>query len=504
MQKKTIVLAIFVLSFMVMCQTVGAKENENTIVVAQVSSNTCLDYAMGSTTEVQNLSNNIFDTLVRINRNLELEASVAKSWENPDNLTWVFHLRKGIKFSNGDPLDAKAVKYTLERVMDPKVKSPQRWRLKNVKEIQTPDTETVIIKTKKPYASLGNILTLMFIVPPKVVERMGHTKFAQNPIGSGPFVVESFLLGGDIVLKANKDYWRGAPKIDKVIFRPIKETSTRIAALKTGEIDIASSIPPIRFKELIADPNIRLTSKSGVMLYMGLNTFKPPLDSVKVRQAINYAMDIDIICDKIFLGAAQPMAGPVFRVTNGFNKNIKPYPHDPEKAKKLLGEAGYENGFEIILTTRQHGIEGTTNVLEVSQAIAAQLEEVGIKVKLRMVDPATNWKDYKAGKFDAYMMTWDTQVEPDRYLYSLFHSVARGYYYKNQKVDDLLSKGRSTMGWTNREPIYNEVHEVLYTDSPWGFLYNQKNYYGVRSNVKWEASPDGVIHLYDAEKVMTQ
>jgi peptide/nickel transport system substrate-binding protein len=482
-------------------QTSGeVKQEEVVVTIAQTRDVTGLDYALVSQTETQNISNNIFDTLVRLNENNDYEPWLAESWENPDENTWIFHLREGIKFTNGESVDAQAVKYSLERVMDPEVKSPQASRLSLVQEVQATDAKTVVVKTKEPYAALLNIMTLMFIVPPKAVEEMGNEKFAQNPVGSGPFVFEEFAAGEKVVLKANKDYWKGTPKIDKVIFRPISEASTRIASLKTGEVDIVSAIPPNSLKDLESNPDIKTTAKTGVMLYMGLDTFTAPLDNIKVRQAINYAIDKDTIVKSILLGTARTMAGPVFDVTKGFDSSIKPYPYDTEKAKQLLKEAGYEKGFKLKLATPPQGVEGTTNTLEVAQAIAAQLKEVGIEVELDITDPATQFARYKNREFQSYLFTWDTQVEPDRYLYSLFDTKSRGYYYSNPAVDELLHKGRATMDQSAREVIYKELHKMLYDDAPWGFLYNQEAYYGYRSNVKFQAPVDGMIYAYDIEK----
>jgi peptide/nickel transport system substrate-binding protein len=343
-------------------------------------------------------------------------------------------------------------------------------------------------------------MTLMFIVPPKTVEEMGNEKFAQNPIGSGPFVFESFVAGEKVTLKANKAYWKGAPKVEKVIFRPISEASTRVASLMTGEVDIITSIPPNRLASLNKNPEIKTTAKTGIMVYMGLDTFNPPLNDVRVRQAINYAMDVATITDKILLGTAKPMAGPVFEVTKGFDPSIKPYPYNPAKAKQLLKEAGYEKGFKMVLSTPPQGVEGATNTLEVAQALASQLKEVGIEVSLDITDPSTQFQRYKNREFQAYLFTWDTQVEPDRYLYSLFNSASRGYYYKNAEVDELLHKGRTTLDQSSRIGIYKKLHRLLYDDAPWGFLYNQEAFYGYRSNVKFEAPLDGMIFAYTIEK----
>lgn len=480
--------------------TGDVKKEDVVVIIAQTRDVTGLDYALVSQTETQNISNNIFDTLVRLNESNDYEPCLAETWENPDDNTWIFHLKEGVKFTNGEPADAQAVKYSLDRIMNPEVKSPQASRLSLVEEVQATDAKTVVIKTKEPYAALLNIMTLMFIVPPKAVEEMGNEKFAQSPIGSGPFIFEEFVPGEKVVLTANKEYWKGAPKIDKVIFRPISEASTRIASLKTGEVDIVSAIPPNNLKDLQSSSDIKTTAKTGVMLYMGLDTLTAPLDNLKVRQAINYAIDKDTIVKSILLGTAKVMAGPVFDVTKGFDSSIKPYPYDIEKAKQLLKEAGYENGFKLKLATPPQGVEGTTNTLEVAQAIAAQLKDVGIEVELDITDPATQFARYKNREFQSYLFTWDTQVEPDRYLYSLFDTKSRGYYYSNAAIDEMLHKGRATMDQTAREEIYKQLHKMLYDDAPWGFLYNQEAYYGYRSNVKFQAPVDGMIYAYDIEK----
>lgn len=516
--KKTLllllVLSLIMVPFVTACSNqakeptnVGKDESESVdeevvVVIAQTRDITGLDYGLVSQTETQNISNNIFDTLVRINDDLDYEPSIAESWETIDENTWVFNLREGVKFTNGEVLDAKAVKYSLDRIMNPEVKSPQASRLSLVETVEAPDAKTIVIKTTEPYAALLNIMTLMFIVPPEAVEEMGNESFGQKPIGSGPFIFEEFVAGEKVVLTANKDYWKGAPKIDKLVFRPITEASTRVASLKTGEVDIIVAIPPNNLQELQNDENIKTTAKTGVMLYLGLDALSPPLDNVKVRQAINYAIDVELIVDSILLGTAKPMAGPVFEITKGFNSGIKPYSYDVEKAKQLLKEAGYEDGFTMQLASPAQGVEGTTNTLEVAQAIAAQLSEVGIMVELDITDPATQFERYRNREFQSYLFTWDTQVEPDRYLYSLFDSDARGYYYKNTDIDQMLRKGRTTMDQVEREEIYKEIHKLLYEDAPWGFLYNQEAYYGYRSNVKFEAPVDGMIYAYNIEKTI--
>ncbi|HWU36745.1 MAG TPA: ABC transporter substrate-binding protein, partial [Candidatus Acidoferrum sp.] len=334
--------------------------------------------------------------------------------------------------------------------------------------------------------------------PPDTVKQMGDVKFGQAGVGTGPYQVVKWAKDQELVLEANPKYWKGAPRIQRVIFRPIPEDSARIAALQTGESDIIASVPPARWKDLQQDKATRVSPGTGTMVYMGLDTFHPPFNDVRVRQALNHAVDVDTIISKLLLGAADRMNGPFFKTTLGYDKSIPPYGYDPALAKKLLAEAGYPNGFETELAT-QPAPEGMSNLLEVAETVAFQLGQIGVKVKINTLEPATAYAHYQAKEFKMYFFTWPEAPEPDRYLYTLFHSQARGFYYKNVEADKLLDQGRRTFNLDERRKVYTALHRLLVQDAPWVFLYSQKTGWGVRQDVKWEAPWDNFIRAIEAD-----
>jgi len=470
------------------------------IVISQAADATSLDAHMQSQAETMTVVFNIYEQLVDFTEKFEPVPSLATAWKQVDPVTWRFTLRKGVTFHNGEAFNARAVKFSFDRLVDPNQKAPMGTRLMALKEVKVVDDFTVDIVTKEPYAPLLYMISLyMSILPPDTVKQMGDAQFARSGIGTGPYRVVKWVKDQELVLEANPKYWRGAPRIGRVVFRPIPEDSARIAALQTGESDIIASVPPERWKDLQQEKATRLSARTGTMLYMGLNTFQPPFNDVRVRRALNHAIDVDTIISKILLGTADRMNGPFFKSALGYDKSIPPFRYDPALAKKLLAEAGYPNGFETVLSALP-AQEGASKMLEVAETVAYQLGQVGVKVKIDTLEPATTFARYRAGEFKMYFFTWPESPEPDRYLYTLFHSQARGYYYKNAEADKLLDQGRRTFNLDERRKVYGSLHRLLVQDAPWVYLYTQMTGFGVRSDVKWETPWDGFVRVIEADR----
>ena len=469
------------------------------LVISQAADATSLDAHMQSQAETMTVVFNIYEQLVDFTEKFEPVPSLATAWKQVDPVTWRFTLRKGVTFHNGEAFNARAVKFSFDRLVDPNQKAPMGTRLMAIKEVKVVDDFTVDIVTKEPYAPLLYMISLyMSVVPPDTVKQMGDANFGRSGIGTGPYRVVKWVKDQELVLEANPKYWKGAPRIGRVVFRPIPEDSARVAALQTGESDIIASVPPERWKDLQQDKATRLTARTGTMLYMGLDTFHPPLNDVRVRRALNHAIDVDTIISKILLGTADRMNGPFFKSALGYDKSIPPFRYDPALAKKLLAEAGYPNGFETTLSALP-AQEGASKMLEVAETLAYQLGQVGVKVKIDTLEPATAFARYRAQQFKMYFYTWPESPEPDRYLYTLFHSQARGYYYKNAEADKLLEQGRSTFNVDERRKVYESLHRVLVQDVPWVYLYTQMTGFGVRRDVKWEAPWDGFVRVIEAD-----
>jgi peptide/nickel transport system substrate-binding protein len=233
------------------------------------------------------------------------------------------------------------------------------------------------------------------------------------------------------------------------------------------------------------------------MPYLGINTYEAPFDDVRVRQAVNYAINRPLINKALFNGEAILCAGPISPRTFGANPDLEPYPFDSAKAKALLKEAGHPDGIEARLAYPTY----MSQIQEQAEVIAANLGEAGIKVTLEPYERAVMWERYKGKQHQMYIYWWDDAPEPDRYMYSLFHSESRDYYYKNPKVDELLDKGRTIMDREERAKVYHEIDRILYEDCPWAFMYVVPEVFGVANGVDYEGRRDGFLNMrYAAPK----
>ncbi len=495
--RKALVVALGLAVVLVLAGSAGAGAPKQ-LVISLPSDAVTLDPHMHSQAETQTILYHFFDQLVD-NTEQGPAPSLATAWKQLDPVTWRFTLRKGVSFHNGEPFNARAVKFSFDRLVDPNQKAPMGSRLTAIKEVKIVDDYTVDIITKEPYAVLLYMISqFMSIVPPDTVKQLGDAKFGQSGIGTGAYKLVKWVKDQELIAEANPKYWRGAPKVQRVIFRAIPEDAARIAALQTGEADIIYPVPPDRWKDLQQDKNTRLSARTGTMVYMGLDTYHAPFNDVRVRRALNHAIDVQTIINKILGGTAERMNGPLFKTTLGYDKNVPLFKYDPALAKKLLAEAGYANGFETVLSALP-AQEGASNLTEVAETVAYQLGQIGIKVKIDTLEPATAFARYRSQEFKMYFYTWPEYPEPDRFLYTLFHSKARGYYYKNPEADKLLDEGRRTFNLEERRKVYESLHRLLAQDVPWVFLYSQKTGYGVRHDVKFEAPWDNFIRAVDAD-----
>ena len=471
-------------------------KGKNEVVISQRTDVLTLDWITSTAMETICVGKAIFDPLV-VQTGSAFGPSLATSWEILDDLTWRFHLRKGVKFHNGETFDAEDVKFTIERMVDKELKSPQGWLVKDIAESKIIDPYTIELKTRSPQPGLLAKFGLVSIFPKDTMKTYVNPEFGLNPVGTGPYKFVEWVKDERVVLKAYPDYWGGKPKIERVIFRPLPDNYSRVAALLTGEIDVCVGVPASHWADVRKNKNTAISSKNGTMLYLGLDTLDPPMDKVKVRKALNHAIDIQMIIDTLLEGTATRMNGPFHEGTLGYDPSIKPYTYDPAKAKKLLAEAGYPNGFEIRLMFNPSGLEGTTNLPEVAESIAYQLGKVGIKVKLKPAEGAMQWADYRAGKLSTYLYTWPERWEPERYLRALFHSKARGYYYRSATVDKLLDEGNSTFDREKRKESYQKLHRFILGDAPWVFLYKQMVGFGYNKALNFEAPFDGYVKPWE-------
>ena len=466
------------------------------IIISQKADVETFDPAQSNNTSTHNVTINLFDTLVRLSDDgRDFVGELAESWKLVDQTTWQFKLRRGVKFHNGEELNAAAVKFTFDTTMDPERKTRQRPTYVAFKEVRVDDPYAVSFITHKPYAIALTQIQYLAIVPPGYVKQVGWDEFGRKPVGSGAFKFKEWERDVRVVLEAHDAYWKGKPKVRSIAFRPIPEDASRIAAVQRGEVDIIDAVPYDRIKELQGSPTVRISQRQGEQIYVGLDTLRvEPLKKREVRQALNYAVNTDALVKNLLLGYAVRLNGPMFPTTPGYDEKLPAYPYEPERAKRMLAQAGYPGGFDVEFAISP-AFQGIAKGTEVGEAIAGQLGRVGVRAKLNVQDSAAIFSAYSAKKLQMYLFAWKSSPEAGRHIETLLHSKTRGYYYQNPEADKLIDAYFSALDLKKRQEIGRELHAFLREDAPWIFLYQQMDLFGVRKNVTWEAKPDYLMRM---------
>ena len=424
---------------------------------------------------------------------------LARSWDiSKDGLTYTFQLRPNVQFHDGTPLTAEAVKFCFDRQMDdqgPFYKTGTypyvKGFLGNVAAVEVVNPLTVQIRLKAPLTPFLQYLAhhSLYIYSPEALKRHGKD-IVKHPVGTGPFKLESWEPGIKVVLSRNDQYWAGAPKIRQAIYVPLVEAQARLAALKTGDIDLTMDVPPDSLEGLRKDPNIVVAeTNSSAVWYVTLNTRHPILKDKRVRQALNYAVNKDAIIRDILRGTAIVSAGPMSPVYGAFHEEkTSRYPYDPDKAKALLKEAGYPGGFELTFHVPESG-SGMQSPVEMATVIQANLAAVGVKAKIQTMEWGAYLKKYLEGP-DMAEMSWNPSIgDPDHMMYMLLSSdrfppAFNVGFYQNARVDELLRKGRTTIDETQRVPLYKEAQRLVGEDAPWIFVDHGKQVIVYRKRVQ--------------------
>jgi peptide/nickel transport system substrate-binding protein len=439
----------------------------------------------------------IFDSLVGRDAENHIVPQLAESWRLVDEVTWQLKLRRGVVFHDGEPFNAEAVRFTFQRVLDPEQKSPNRANMAEIVRVEVVDDYTVNLVTRQPYAPLVNRLLDFAIVPPKYVAEKGNQGMALRPVGTGPYRFVELIKDDRMVVEAFDRHWRGAPKIKRIVYKPIPEPFTRAAALRNNEVDLVTTMPPSLARELERTPGIRVQRvASSWIIYLGLNALKKPLSDVKVRQALNYATDVDAIIKNVLEGNGRKLEGPLTPQMFGYDAAAKGYTPDPARARKLLAEAGYPDGLEITLDAPAGRYQGDK---EIAEALCGQWQRAGFKPKVQVAEWGAYFKRYLAKQFpDAYLLGLGGPMQDADELYNLVSSKGRGLYYKSERVDALFDLGRSTMDQAKRRQIYRDLQRAMVDDATWVFLLQQVDIYATRERLTWTPRPDQWMPLQDA------
>ncbi|MBI2303155.1 MAG: hypothetical protein HYU86_00205 [Chloroflexi bacterium] len=439
-----------------------------------------LDSHMSSGRADNDIYDAMYDGLFRRGRDpkLALIPCLALSSRVVDDLTWEFKLRPGVKFHNGEEFNAEVVKFNVERQQDAALKPRYLTDFKDITEVRVVDPLTVRIISKAIDPTVPLKFIQSAIVPMKYVKEKGNEILTTQPVGTGPYRFLKWVKDERIEMEANEGWWGwqpGAPYekaavIKKLIFRPIPQEATRVASLKTGDVDIFHPITTEGAKSIKDDPSLEARYvRSGSSPWIRFSQFEPgPLRDKRVRQALNYAVDVDTMLKTIMGGTAERQYSIMGSSYPGYDPNHKPYPYDPKKAKELLAAAGYPNGFEVEF---QNIERGHPYQKENAQAIAQYLTEVGVKTK---IVPRSAAEDYERAAMASGKgpvgLTYSTRgtatLDPDFMLYQSFHSKGTENFasYNNPEFDRLVEEGRRTMDQEKRVPIYQKAQDVAFED----------------------------------------
>ncbi|HEY4908391.1 MAG TPA: ABC transporter substrate-binding protein, partial [Methylomirabilota bacterium] len=445
-----------------LCLAPLAHPQPKPVVVVQSGEAATLDWHMHCDKNAHEPDRQIFDTLLRRNlKTLQLEGNLAESWRVVNETTWQFKLKRNVKFHNGEPFDAAAVKFSVERMLDPKQGAPGRTSIATIDHVDVVDPYTVNVITKAPFPLLAVRMSpghcgTVGIVPPKYIAQVGDAAFAVKPVGTGPFKFVEWVKDERLVLEANKDYHRGAPAIERLIFRPVPELTTRVAALLSGQADLVSDIPPDQTGKIKSSStaHVEISTLGGFVIMVKMTNYlmPGPWQDARVRKAINYAIDMDTIIKTVLEGYGQVLGVPLEKEAFGFNPNIKWYGYDPERAKALLREAGHPNGFEMTLHAPNRRY---MNDIEVMQAMAQMLTKVGIRAKVEVWEQSiytTKWR--KRELLPAYMTAWGgAGVFDGDLLTSSLNSKSALAIFKNEALDKMLEEAQATSDPERRKAI---------------------------------------------------
>lgn len=436
-------------------------EGGGTLTVVRLSDATKLDpHFITDIPSANIVYQKVYEGLVEPDKDFKIQPLLAKEWKVIDDTTWEFKLQEGVTFHDGAPFNAEAVKATLDRVLDPKTESPQLEKFSMIKEVKIIDDYTVQLLLKYPYAPLLSILASNegSIISPKAIAE-NPEKLAEHPVGTGPFVFESWKTGQEISLKKNENYWGKKPNIDRVVFKVVPEDATRLAMIETGEAQINDQVPVTEIDRIEASDSMGLYRTEGLAVeYLGFNTKKKPFDDVRVRKAISHAIEREAIIKGVYNNvgtiANVAMSPKVF----GYSENVKAYDYDLNEAKKLLKEAGFENGLKLTLITSDR-----KERINMAEVIQSQLKGIGINVEIQVLEYGAYIDVIGKGEHDMFIGGWGNATgDGDYNQYSLFHTASMGapgnhFYYSNPDVDKKILEARQETDEAKRLKLYEEL-----------------------------------------------
>jgi len=496
----------------------AAPEHGGTMVEPMLGEPSNLIAALSSDSASHTVASRIYVSLLKYDKDINLVPYAAESFEVLDGGKLLkFKLREDIRWFDGEPLTAEDVEFTYKLMIDPKTPTAYAGNFKLVKAFRLTGKYTFEVEYDQPFAK-ALVTWAMDILPRHALEHedLLNTKYSRRPLGAGPYKLKEWVAGSQLILEANPDFFLGKPYIDRIVYRMIPDMATQFMELKAGNVD-SMGLDPLQYLYQTDGPGWdgsfnKFRFLSFGYTFLGFNFKHPFFKDLRVRQAIDYAIDRREIVKGVLYGLGEAANGPYKPGTWQYNDNVKPRPYDPDKSRRLLAEAGWADTdgdgwldkdgrpFFFSIITNQ----GNSQRIKTGIIIQERLKDIGIKVDLRTVEWAAFIKEFvDKGRFDALILGWNILQDPD--IYNVWHSsmaVEGGLNftrYINPELDELLTRGRHLVRQEERKPIYDRVQEILHDDVPYCFLYVPMSLPIVQARIQnIKAAPAGIA--YNSER----
>jgi peptide/nickel transport system substrate-binding protein len=471
----------------------AAGRGPGTIVIDTANYPSTLDPGKQYDTDTYSVYRNIFDQLLR--RDPKTNAVVpwlATAWRQTDPVTWRFTMRQGVTFSDGSPLTARDAAFSIMRILDKKFGSQQYANFSVIKQASA-DGADLVVRTAVPSPTLLSYLTTLSVVPQDYVKRVGDKQFAVQPIGSGPFVLQSATAGSEVVLQANPRWWGPPTQLRTAVFRAVPNVASRIADLQSRKADLATTLTPDAADQIRRDPKLAiLSTPTERVAYLAFNTIKGgPTNDPLVRKAIAEAIDYDALIKNLQRGYAQPINSMATPLAFGYDPSLPDNRHDPGDAKRLIQQAGATGATLVMATSPSFDPQ-------VVQAIQGDLAAAGLRVEIRnsdqatylkkVQDPAHDWGSIRFGKWSC------SCLDSDGVIYPLFHTGEIWSSYRNPEFDEIVEQAREVIDPAQRTQLYRTAFALLNRDLPGIGLFQSYAVYGANSRLQW--TPDASESLF--------
>jgi peptide/nickel transport system substrate-binding protein len=480
------------------------KSGSDVLIFARGADATSLDPAIVTDGESFAVTKNIYDTLVEYKGDTtDIEPALATDWKiSDDGKTYTFNLRKGVKFHDGTDFNADAVVFNFNRWKNATDEAKFAYYPSMfggfgdksvIADVKATDDYTVVMTLQHPLAPFLKDLAMspFAIASPKAVKEAGDKYGLTTAVGTGPYIFKNWKSKDTITLTKNDNYWKkGEPELDGIVFKVIPDNTARLNALKNGEIDLMDGVNPSDLKGLEGNKDLQVFYRPPMNVgYLGMTLTQKPFDNKLVRQAVNYAVDKKSIIDAFFAGAAVPAKNPMPPSIAGYNDDIKPYDFDLNKAKQLLAQAGFPNGFKTTLWAMPNPRPYMPEPSKIAEAIAHNLKEIGIDAEIKTIEWTTYLDKVKKGEFPMYMLGWTgDNGDADNFLYTLLSTDAIGSnnnsFYSNPEVDKLLKQAQTVTDESQRNELYKQAQVLIHEDAPWVPLVHSRPALVGKSSIK--------------------